>query len=248
MEANKNRPFKSWNAEELMEIIHNSSVRETILLLLTGEPMRICDISKSIGCKPPNIHSDLKKLHEFHIVQNKDKKYLLTVFGKSIQSRCSEYKKDLNALGGCAPLLNQFEELPEHFADKLVSLITSEKIRKSEINLLNNKEIFNCTEDLKLILPVFNTGLLKLLHKRTQKGLKTEIIVTPAIIRWISQQKEREEYFEIIEYLMNSQDIEIRTMENDFEVGLGVNGKWASFGLYKIGNIYDFSSHYTDYE
>ena len=36
-------------------------------------------------------------------------------------------------------------------------------------------------------------------------------------------------------------------MENALEIGLGVNGKWMSVGLYKLGNTYDFTSHYTSY-
>ena len=37
-------------------------------------------------------------------------------------------------------------------------------------------------------------------------------------------------------------------MENNLEVGLGVNESLMSLGLYKMGNTYDFTSHYTSGE
>jgi len=37
-------------------------------------------------------------------------------------------------------------------------------------------------------------------------------------------------------------------MENNLEVGLGVNESLMSLGLYKMGNTYDFTSHYTSSE
>jgi predicted transcriptional regulator len=72
--------------------------------------------------------------------------------------------------------------------------------------------------------------------------------VNPATVRYISILKKQEEYTKNISLLMNSPKFGVMETENNLEMGLGVNESLMSIGLYKLGNTYDFSSHYTSSE
>ena len=190
MGAGNNHVFKKQgNTEEIIKTILNSKTRTKILRSLTREPMRLSDISNSVGCERQNTLPELKKLRELHLVVKDDKikTYALTVYGEIIKDRISDFIMGLDNLDGYALILNQFNDLPDSFIREFESLINSRKLKNDEINLFNNRDIFNSGEDLKLIMPIFNSNLLNSLSKRTSNGLNTEIILTPAIIRYISQ-------------------------------------------------------------
>lgn len=246
--SNKHIFEKYEDVEELIKTINTSKVKTRILISLTKKPMRLSDISDSVGCKQPNTHSELKTLREMRLVDNENKRYSLSVFGKIVKDKLIDHINHLHNFKEYALLLNQFNDLPDSFINELESLINSQKLKNDEVNLLNNQDIFNSGKDLKLVLPIFNLNLLNLLSERTSNGLNTEIIVPSALINHISKLKNSEEYSETMKSLINSQNIEIMKMENALEMGLGVNGKWMSVGLYKIGNTYDFTSHYTSYD
>ncbi len=83
---------------------------------------------------------------------------------------------------------------------------------------------------------------------RTSKGAKTEIILPSAVIKQVSKLKNSDVHLETMKFLINSPDIKLMAMENNLEVGLGVNRAPMSLRLYKMGNTYDFISHYTSSE
>jgi len=156
--------------------------------------VRLSELSDFVGCKQSNTSSELKELYEMNLIDNKNKRYSLTVSGGIIKHKLVDLITFLDGSESFGWLLNNFSDIPDPFIKELESLISSRKIKNDGTNLLSNQDLFNCTGDLKLITPLFNTKLLNLIVNRTLSKLKTEVIVNPAAVRYISSLKKQEEY------------------------------------------------------
>ena len=124
--------------------------------------------------------------------------------------------------------LNHIIDLPNKFLYELDALCDS-KIIGSEIDILSAHDkhisLIKRARELKLITPVFYSGLIDSLFERIgiEENLKTEVIVTPRIIKYITTIKIRKNSKLI--RVLNSPDIEIMKTKDDLKMGLTLTEK-----------------------
>jgi len=137
-------------------------------------------------------------------------------------------------------------EIPDEFLYGLDALSNSEIIG-SDVDILSahNRHIslIKKAHDLKLITPVFYANFADALLERTEKNLKTELIITPGIVKYVYRIMLRENSKLI--RVFSHKNIEVRKMKNELKMGLTLTDKTMMFGLYKFDNTYDFFSHFT---
>jgi len=78
-------------------------------------------------------HYQLKELYEMNLIDNKNKRYSLTVSGGIIKHKLVDLITFLDGSESFRWLLNNFSDIPDPFIRELESLINSRKIKMTEL-------------------------------------------------------------------------------------------------------------------
>jgi len=232
--------------ESAIKKIYTSCLRTKIFISLNKKPKRLCDIYAVVSCKPQNASAVIKELLEMLLVENTGEGYALTVWGEIIKHKTLEIIKILNTFKKHDNWwMSHIIEIPDEFLYELGALSNSEIIG-SDVDILSahNEHIavIKKARELKVITPVFYSDFVEALFERTKKGLKTELVITPEIVRYIStiMLKENSKLIDIFK----SKNISVAKMKNGLKMGLTLTEKTMMLGLYKFDNTYDFFSHF----
>jgi len=95
--------------------------------------VRLSELSDFVGCKQSNTSSELKELYEMNLIDNKNKRYSLTVSGGIIKHKLVDLITFLDGSESFGWLLNNFSDIPDPFIRELESLINSRKIKTTEL-------------------------------------------------------------------------------------------------------------------
>lgn len=217
-----------------MKHIANSVVRLHLLFSLSESNMTMKELNSFTGLSYSAISTNLHTLESSGFITREKNRYFLS-------NNMEFYIKNLNILNKTITVLEAFGNLfenhkvrgiPENLISEIYRIEDSRLIESSGINAYQiNKVILNNikkSDSLKAIFPINFQDLTKSIDGLLEKGKKVELKISKTVYKGFSENINLE-----------SNDLKINKIEEDFNFLLIVAGKTVMFGLYKKDGSYD---------
>ncbi|MGF7118063.1 helix-turn-helix transcriptional regulator [Methanobacterium oryzae] len=229
------------NVKDDLKLLTTSNVRSKIILSLNNGNKQLSSLRNELKLGSSTILRAMEKLKTHNILIKKDREYSLSPYGKLYAFKLEKMLKSYYAIknNDILWLEHHINGIPEYLLKDIGCLCDSIIIKGTPTDVVRPytyfAELFNESQEIKCISPIFYNQYVFLYKKVLKKGSTLELMLTPMILDKLIETIGIDE----LKKLILSNGLKIGVIDEDTNIIFTVTEKFISIGLFSNEGQFD---------